>query len=277
MTILWQNGLIFLMKKNKIMNIVINAFQIAESLNVKLIKKEFSAIPIYSSSFELFYKIDENKYLYLLDYGVAIFANYEPVGITETLLFLNTYCSNPFDERYTEDFEIITGSPSVTFSFNSLHVPDISADIIRISMLNVGQSVALDYYYDLTQRLLESTTTMTHSLEHAGKFKVSKTKLLKFIGKSMNLKKQIIDNIYILDEPDTIWENELLNKLNYGLKETFDIRSRFRNLDYKIQIIKENLQLFSELFQHKESNRLEWIIIFLILIEVIHLIINLII
>ncbi len=259
------------------MNIKIIAYQISETLNIKKLKQEFTGKNIYSSSFELFYETENSTYLYIFEYGVIVFAGYSAIEISKTLSYLKEFSGNPLGERFTEDFQISTGVPSANFSYNSLQVPDISPDIIRITMLNVGQSAALDYYSALTQSLLDGTVEMTDSLETAGKFRFSKNQLLKFIGRSMNLKRRIIDNIYILDEPETLWENEALNKINIGLRETFDIRNRFRNLDYKLQIAKENLQLFTELIQHKESSRLEWIIIVLILFEVIHLIINLII
>jgi required for meiotic nuclear division protein 1 len=55
-------------------------------------------------------------------------------------------------------------------------------------MLNVGESVGLDYYTSLTQRLLDETTELNDTLEKWGKISLSKRELLKFIGKSMNIK-----------------------------------------------------------------------------------------
>jgi uncharacterized Rmd1/YagE family protein len=78
----------------------------------------------------------------------------------------------------------------------------------------------------------------------------------------------------VLDEPDFIWEDEALNKLNQGLRDIFDIRARFRELDYRLQNVKDNLGVLTELVHHRDSNRLEWIIIFLILFEVLNVIIG---
>jgi uncharacterized Rmd1/YagE family protein len=78
----------------------------------------------------------------------------------------------------------------------------------------------------------------------------------------------------VFNSPDVAWENEYLEKLDHGLRETFDINTRFRELDYELRIVQDNLKLFTELLQNRESTRLEWIVILLILFEVIDIIIS---
>ena len=56
--------------------------------------------------------------------------------------------------------------------------------------------------------------------------------------------------------------------MNQELKQTFDLKNRYRNIYERIEIIKENLGLFKDIMEHRESSRLEWIIIILILVEV---------
>ncbi|MDA0678646.1 MAG: RMD1 family protein, partial [Bacteroidetes bacterium] len=87
----------------------------------------------------------------------------------------------------------------------------------------------------------------------------------------LNVKNQISENLYIFDSPDVTWENESLNRLNIALKQTFDIKDRYRYIYERTAIIKEDLELFKDIMDHRESNRLEWIIILLILVEVIDL------
>jgi len=35
--------------------------------------------------------------------------------------------------------------------------------------------------------------------------------MMKFIGKSLNTKNKIVDNLYIFDSPDIAWDNKTLN------------------------------------------------------------------
>jgi uncharacterized Rmd1/YagE family protein len=148
-------------------------------------------------------------------------------------------------------------------------VPQIDSSLLRIVMLNIGQSVALEHYEVLTDELITSSKHYIQELEHRGKLSISKTNLLKYIGKVLNVKNSIVDNLYILDDPNLVWDNEELNLLNRHLKTNFDINPRFKDLDYRLQIVENNLKLFTDVLNVRESTRLEWVIIILILIEIV--------
>ena len=144
--------------------------------------------------------------------------------------------------------------------------------MFRLIMLNVSQSVALDYYSDQTNKLLEETNHHTQILERKGKLDISGKNLKKYIGKTLNLKNRIAENLYIFESPPQTWEDEDLNKIDVGVKRTFEIKERFRNITEGLQIVKENLELFKDLLQYRNSHMLELIIIALILVEVLNLI-----
>jgi uncharacterized Rmd1/YagE family protein len=137
--------------------------------------------------------------------------------------------------------------------------------------LNTGQSVALEHYELMTEEMLSSTKNYIRQLEKTGSLNVSKTELLKYIGKVLNVKAEIMDNLYILDDPNLTWEDEALNYLNRQLKSNFDINARFKDLDYRLRNVEENLKLFTELLNNRDSSRMEIIIIVLILIEVLNI------
>mgnify|MGYP003042690795 FL=1 len=137
-------------------------------------------------------------------------------------------------------------------------------------MLTVSQSVALDYYSQQTTQLLEDTNYHTQLLEKKGRLAISGKSLKKYIGKTLLLKNRISQNLYIFDSPPEAWEDERLDKLHIELKRNFDLTERFRGVTEGLGIVKENLELFKDLLQYRNSVFLEWIIIALIAIEVLN-------
>lgn len=249
----------------------VEAFQVSELINLKKFRAEYTNSPLVHNNSELFYRQNDTQFFYLFNYGVVVFAGFSDLEKSELLKFVRQYAELEVKGEYREDFtvNIHEGAP-IQFSYNDITLPALTEDELRIIMLNIAQSVALDYYEDLSFDIMSNTQKLTTELERTGSFSSPKRDLLKFVGRTLNIKNSIIDNLYIFDAPDIVWESELLGKIDEGLKRIFDLRMRYRDVDYKLKIVQENLTLFTDLLQNRESTRLEWVIIVLILIEVAH-------
>ena len=259
--------------QNSLPMLKIEAFQIAEQINIKRLRTEFTGEPFFSNNHEIFYVQENGKYLYVLSYGVVVFANQSEIEKSDAIRFFKNFCERPIEGDFKEDLVVeVNPERKLTFSYTSLVVPEINENAVRIIMLNTAQSVALELYEALGDEILEDARKFGEQLEKIGKIKISRANLLKFIGRTLNVKNSIIDNLYIFNSPDTTWEQEYLSKLDHGLREMFDINTRFRALDYQLRIVEDNLKLFTDLSQNRESNRLELIVIGLILIEVLDLV-----
>ena len=249
----------------------IEAYQIAEIINLKRFRADYTSLPLFANTSELFYKQNEGKYFYLLNYGIVVFAGFHDLEKSELLKFVKQYIEDEVTADFREDFTVvIKENASLAVSYNDITIPELTDNVLRIIMLNIGQSVSLDYYETLSFEILKNTEKLTTDLEKTGTFRSPKKDLLRFIGRTLNIKNSIIDNLYIFDAPDIVWEDELLGKIDEGLKRTFDLKMRYRDVDYRLKIVQENLTMFTDLLQNRESTRLEWIIIVLILIEVAH-------
>ncbi len=250
------------------------AFQVADIINIKNFKEDYAGTPVFSDSNELFYSNEEGQFLYIFKYGVVCFYNYDQTEMSRIMGLLKQYCRNISEVKITEEYEIEVNPEKDDFSYNSIIIREAEVEVIKLIMLNVSQSVVLDYYSRQTELLLEDTQQYTFHLEEKGEINISGKKLKSFIGKSLNLKNKISENLYIFSSPPITWDNEYLNKTDQNLKKAFDLKLRTRNLQEDIQIIKENLDLFKEFLFHQKSDFLEIIIIILILVEVVNLIIE---
>lgn len=250
------------------------AFQIAKSVNIKELKKVYTGFLEYSDSDGLYYSHDNGTYLYVFRHGIVCFYAFEDTEMSKTLLFLMDFCRDSLAEKISEEFRIEVSSAKEEVGYNKIIVNSIDKDVLRIIMLNVAQSVALDYYSIQAEYLLEDTQKYTQRLEQRGELAMAGKKMKRYIGKSLNLKNRISGSLYIFETPPGAWENERLNTLDISLKKAFDLQSRTKAIHENIQIIKDNLDLFKDLVFHKRSSYLEWIIILLILVEVLNMIVE---
>lgn len=256
------------------MNYKILSYQIADSIDLKQFRNAFAATIHFADKDELFFQLEEFKSIYVFKYGIVSFIGHNEVEISAFLQLIKQYCKNYFDQKLSDEFEIETGGTSIVYGYNKIEIPTPTTEIIRFIMLNAAHSVALDYYSNQTNLLIEETSYHTQNLERKGKIDLGGKDLKKYIGRTLNLKNKISGNLYIFDSPEETWEDESLNKLDIGLKKTFDLQTRFRTIQEGLQIVKENLDLFKDLLQYRNTVVLEWVIILLIFIEVLNLIVE---
>ncbi len=249
------------------------AYQLGENIHLKNFKAAYEGPVLSSSTSEVFIKKGTTSYIYVQNYGEVAFSDCDDTVINEFIEFVRPFVDVPLlrGKEYKEDFLIeVDPEHKLYFDYNSIQVPEINADVIKIAMLNVSQSVVLDYFTELAQSLLRETAQFSKELEQRGKLSLTNRNLMKFMGKILNIQNRITDNLYFLDAPDTVWEIEYLSQINTGLSKIFNLKTRFREVEYTLKIIDNNLRTFSQLVQHRDSNKMEWIIILLILFELLN-------
>ncbi|MBS1662238.1 MAG: RMD1 family protein, partial [Bacteroidetes bacterium] len=190
------------------------SYQIADSIDVKAFRSAYKEDIYHSDADELFYKVRDETFVYIFKYGVVCFLNCDEAGTKEFLGRIAPFCKNLFELKLSEEFEIETDARENKFGYNKIEVTKPDIEVLRLIMLNVSQSVALDYFQEQTNLLQEETNDYTMRLEQKGRLDISRKDLKMYIGKTLNLKNRIAENLYIFDSPPETWEDENLNRID---------------------------------------------------------------
>lgn len=255
------------------MNLKVKAYHLEKPFFLNGIRKELKNYSLVKREHTfLLYKIANNSYYYIKNYGSIVFINVEESEIERNINILLK--GKKITENFPTEEYIISFSDEIEVDFNHIQIEELNDNVAHIIMLNLAQSVALMNYVNRVSYLHEKTITYSKQLEKTGKFKLSKLQMRKFIGRTLNLKNNIAENLFVFDSPDLAWNNKKLSILDYQLKDELDIEKRYRSIENSLNTIKENLDLFSDIIHHKYSSMLEWIIILLILFEIVQVIIE---
>eukprot|EP01034_Spumella_vulgaris_P046824 gene46824-58395_t len=121
----------------------------------------------------------------------------------------------------------------------------------------MAHTVALDYHAMSVNKMLASFTLMNESVRDTGSFKgLSEKELHKFV--SLN------NTLGIFEGTDAAWEDADYCFTWEVLRKDFEVDQRFKDLEMKIDLIKEDARFFSEVLHSQKSTKLEWIIIIII-------------
>ena len=205
-------------------------------------------------------------YVSVFKYGVVCFLNFDDKRLSECIKLIAQYCIYFFDSELIKEYQIEPGSEELEFGFKTIRIVDNNVKTLKLIMLNVAQSVALDYYYQHAKILLEKTSKFTSTLEATGNLTISDKELKKFIGKTHNFKNQIVENLRLLETFSSVDQNDYLIIIEKGMKKSLYMKERARNIYEELKIIREHLDYFNDIVTQGVNMKLEWIVIILLLI-----------
>ncbi|WP_442266509.1 RMD1 family protein [Tenacibaculum sp. ZS6-P6] len=250
------------------MNLSVKAYHLEKRLELSEIRALFPNFFIEKREHTfLLYKRESNSYIYIKDYGSIVFFNCNELLIVQVI---HRILNKEIDIKKlpSESYKLSLSSAN-DVDFGIINVQKINSDIVHIICLNLAQSVALMNYVDKASDLHEKTLVYSKQLELTGTFKLSRKRMRKFIGKTMNMKNNIAEDLFVFEVPELAWNDKNLSLLDYKLRDELDIVKRHHGIINSLDVIKENLDLFRDILNHRYSSMLEWIIIILILFEVI--------
>jgi len=253
----------------------VKGYYLGERIVLKILKNSLVFDCIYEDPTELIYSLDNGSYFQVFDYGSIVFYGVDSIKQTDIINSIRIILEIPLIAMQNENFDVeINPESKYLAKFDRIVVKKSSLDLAKIVMLNIAQSVALDNYIEQSDKLLHETLKFSAELETKGKFSLRGKKLLKYIGRTLNLRNKIANNLYIFDSPVLIWEDEYLNKIYNDLRKELDIGLRYRSLQENLDIVQQNLEIYKDLHLHSHSATLEWIIIILIAVEIVNMVIE---
>lgn len=248
---------------------VINAVHLTEQIKIKELGTVIALQPLLLSVWEAVFKISEESYIFMYNFGSVVFFNVpeeQQKNVIETIKKTNVPSQPAF--ATSDSFIVeVTGEDKHEVGFNKAVIKDLSYQKARLISMVVAESAGLEYFELVVEDLSEKTFQISRTLREKGKMLKETKQLIKFIGFCLTTKQEIISNLYVVDAPDEVWDDQTLDRLYNDLKRMFEIETRYRVLDYKLKLIQESLEIIVDLSKSSRETVLELTVIILIAIE----------
>lgn len=133
----------------------------------------------------------------------------------------------------------------------------------------LAQSVKLMELESQAQRTIEETSYIPESIARHGRVNLRRRDIAKLRGTLYLVRSNIHLHFDLLDTPEFFWEYPQLQDTYHSICSYLEIAQRIRLLNDKLDIIHELLNMLADEQNHKHSSTLEWIIIWLIAVEIV--------
>lgn len=205
----------------------------------------------------------------VFSYGVVVHWNVnldDRRSLQETLL---DYAVKSYAEPQEDNFSYEVGKEQDRFKHD--HIELQSGDFMVLLALShaLAQSIKLAAFEGHAIDTIHATSHLPQALAREGAIKLDRKTMAKIRGQLFLTKSDIILNYDLLDIPEFFWEHPEYQNIYSMAANYLEIRQRTEVLSKKLETIHELLEMLADEQKHQHSSVLEWIIIWLIAVEII--------
>lgn len=205
------------------------------------------------------------RQVHAFDFGGLVLVGVTPEDARPLLKLLQGDDVRPPE---SDDFILDEGGP-VHVGFNAVRLPSRDADQLRVVSRALAQSAALDRLERETEALLADVAEVVDELRVRGRIKRGEQSLVKFIGQVLHTRQNLVAGLAVLDKPEEAWEDARAAELHTALTRTFEIEERFKSMTEKLDLVQDSLEVITDVWRSRHSNKLEWLVIALISFEIV--------
>lgn len=240
------------------------------SRSTNYIALRYSDFPSEISALGVRRNVRHCRFMVVFHYGSVVLFNIEDHEVENYLDIIRRHASGMLSEMRKDDYAIkekpllaedMQGGPDY------IVLKTLDTDSVRVIGSVLGQSMALDYFVSQVDCLVQEFAGINRAMEKTGTFTMDRTKLLQLVGKANSNLADVILKVGLFERSEIAWRDAKYAQIYEYLREEYEVAQRFGNLDFKLKFVEHNIHFLQEVIQNRRSDLLEWCIIFLLAIE----------
>ncbi len=210
------------------------------------------------------------KMVNVFPFGSVVFINLQHHEIVDIVNYLKKIEKNLDSPSYdfTDDYKLEITDDEEIINYDSMLVKNFDEYHTDILSIVLAKSVALEKVENDTENILDEIESVILLLKE-GKLNSRDEKLAKTSARILSFKYNMISYIMLLDKPDITWDNQAAEELYIKLSHLFELNDRYDKIQAKSETLMDIVQVFTSLTHQKRGDKLEWMVIILIGIEIV--------
>ncbi|BDX07079.1 RMD1 family protein [Planctobacterium marinum] len=168
----------------------------------------------------------------------------------------------------TMPYRIQAGS-SLSIRDDQIRLPDNDMFTLLAVSHALAQSEKLEQFESLAEKTIGEHAHLSATLAKTGKIPLSRKALARARGSLFQTRSDIVLRYNLLDTPEFFWEYPEHESNYLQISRYLELQPRVELLNLKLATINELLEMLAAEQNHKHSAFLEWIIIYLIAVDII--------
>lgn len=210
----------------------------------------------------------EIKDAFCFSYGVVVLWGLNEAEEQDFLIQLKDLQQDAIDLCERERMGFTLGSNAKILD-DVVELPDDDM-LSRLAISHgLAQSVRLATFENIIQKTINKTRHIPEQLASKGRIPLSKKEIRRKMGELFLERSSVNLHFDILDTPEFFWDHSDLEPLYAMIANHLDLETRVQVLNQRLDIVHDLFEMLGNELNHQHSSKLEWIIIWLIVIEVV--------
>lgn len=217
-------------------------------------------------------RIPEGREVFLFSFGTVVFKDCTPAEQNDVLEYLSGMSLNILREgpaRWSDDLVVeVDPDSAILVGGEKVVVPNQESWITDMVATVLARSVALERVESALDRAMDRFEERIGQLDQ-GRIECDDRLLARDAALILRIDHQSLSWLGLLDRPELTWNNPPAESFYDELARVFEIPDRYSALRRKSDVLKDIDKTFSDLAHARRSTRLEWVVIWLIAIELV--------
>ena len=219
----------------------------------------------------LAFRVNENGVAILFRYGVVVLIGLNALEEEEFLRGLQSRMTGVFARRDEEiaTIELASEREDQIPPGGPICLQSLSPERLILIGEALAKSVVLARHEREVASVFDTTEPFARELAQSGRMHGGRAAILKHIGNALSVRHRVTGPVEVSEKPDILWDKPHLERLYTRLADEYELKERAESLNRKLGVIAETAQVLTDIIDTRRALRLELIIVFLILFEVI--------
>lgn len=205
----------------------------------------------------------------LFRFGAAALVDVSPIEEAAFFASLAPFVIEPVDAPEIEEVELCVDPAGQEQVDEHGRLWLRAADLPRLRVVAhvLAKSAVLSWYEGRASELMDRIESLADELRRGGRGRRGR-ELARQIGELLLTQIRTVGRAEIGDKPELTWDDPVLDRLYERLAAEYELRDRDRALARKLEVASDTVETYLNLLQSRQSIRVEWYIVALIVMEI---------
>jgi required for meiotic nuclear division protein 1 len=223
---------------------------------------------------------ENNRFMiFIFKNGTVVSWGIKRHQISTWLELFKTFADRPVSFSVHDEFSYQSANktsigPHDFFDVDCVFLEDESDELKLSLSYGFSQSVKLQYFETIIEKLIEKYSPLMQRLSHKGQMPIGRNQIQQVIGEILGAKSEMNLISNFLYHPKYFWQHPTLEDYFIMLERYLHIQRRVNAINHRLNTLNEIFEMFNSYLENRHSHHLELIIIFLIAIEIVFATLN---